>query len=113
MPRRTVRHPRSPITGAMYCENPRLTARRKSIYFAIESDRRHGHIFGRERAFMELEEALARVSEIRLQIARSEPFRGYRSATAAFSSLVAIGTAVVQPVFIPDPAAEPDRKSVV
>jgi hypothetical protein len=55
---------------------------------------------------MELEEALARVSEIRLQIARSEPFRGYRSATAAFSSLVAIGTAVLQPVFLPDPTAD-------
>lgn len=56
---------------------------------------------------MELEEALARVSEIRLQIARSEPFRGYRSATAAFSSLVAVGTAALQPVFNPDPAAQP------
>jgi hypothetical protein len=58
---------------------------------------------------MELEEALARVSEIRLQIARSESFRGYRSATAAFSSLVAIGTAALQPVFIRDPAADPQR----
>jgi hypothetical protein len=56
---------------------------------------------------MELEEALARVSEIRMQIARSEPFRGYRSATAAFSSLVAVATAAVQPVVIRDPAADP------
>ncbi len=56
---------------------------------------------------MELEEALARVSEIRMQIARSEPFRGYRSATAAFSSLVAVGTAAVQPVVIRDPAEDP------
>ena len=32
---------------------------------------------------MELEEALARVSEIRLQIARTESFRGYRAGTAA------------------------------
>ncbi|MGE5191854.1 MAG: hypothetical protein ACM3U2_05085 [Deltaproteobacteria bacterium] len=55
---------------------------------------------------MELEEALARVSEIRLQIARSEPFRGYRSATAGFSSLVAVGAAALQPVFIRDPAAD-------
>jgi hypothetical protein len=56
---------------------------------------------------MELEEALERVSEIRLQIARTESFRGYRSATAAFSSLVAIGAAALQPVFISDPAADP------
>jgi len=55
---------------------------------------------------MELEEALARVSEIRLQIARSEPFRGYRSATAAFSSLVAVVTAALQPFVISDPAGD-------
>jgi len=56
---------------------------------------------------MELEEALARVSEIRLQIARSEPFRGYRSATAGFSSLVAVAAAALQPFVIRDPAADP------
>jgi hypothetical protein len=58
---------------------------------------------------MELQEALARVSEIRLQIAQTEPFRGYRSATAAFSSLIALGTAAVQPMILPDPAADPQR----
>ena len=62
---------------------------------------------------MELEEALARVSEIRLQIARSEPFRGYRSATAAFSGLVAIGAAAVQPLVIRDPAADPQAYLVL
>jgi hypothetical protein len=64
-----------------------------------------GHL--RSDLIMELEEALARVSEIRMQIARSEPFRGYRSATAAFSSLVAVAAAAVQPFVIPDPAADP------
>ena len=62
---------------------------------------------------MELEEALARVSEIRLQIARSEPFRGYRSATAAFSGLVAIGAAALQSLVIRDPAADPQRYLVL
>src|SRR5215471_13880845 len=56
---------------------------------------------------MELEEALARVSEIRLQISQSEPFRGYRSATAAFSSFVAVAAAALQPLAIADPAADP------
>jgi hypothetical protein len=61
----------------------------------------------RSGAIMELEDALARVSEIRLQIARTESFRGYRSATAAFSSLVALGAAALQPVLIREPAADP------
>src|SRR5260221_11879962 len=60
-------------------------------------------------SIMELEEALARVSEIRLQIAQTEPFRGYRSATAAFSSLIALGAAAVQPMVLPDPAPVPQR----
>src|SRR5262249_11792131 len=46
-------------------------------------------------------------SEIRLQIAQSEPFRGYRSATAAFSSFVAVAAAGLQPLVIVDPAADP------
>jgi len=58
---------------------------------------------------MELEEALARVSEIRLQIARTESFRGYRAATAAFSSLVALAAAAIQTIAISDPAADPQR----
>lgn len=56
---------------------------------------------------MELHEALSQVSEIRLQIARSEAFRGYRAATAAFAGFVAVAAAVVQPVVVPVPAADP------
>src|SRR5579872_2107125 len=56
---------------------------------------------------MELHEALDQLSEIRLHVARSESFRGYRSATAAFSELVAIAAAAVQTVVAPDPAADP------
>src|SRR5438477_10694421 len=56
---------------------------------------------------MDLHEALAQVSEIRLQIARSAAFRGYRSATAAFSGLVAVAAAVLQPLVVHDPAVDP------
>lgn len=56
---------------------------------------------------MELQEALAQVSEIRLQIARSEAFRGYRSATAGFSALLALAAALLQPVFVPAPEHDP------
>jgi hypothetical protein len=56
---------------------------------------------------MELHEALDQLSEIRIQIARTESFRGYRSATAAFSGIVAIVAAAVQTVAVPEPAADP------
>ena len=56
---------------------------------------------------MQLHEALDQLSEIRIQIARTESFRGYRSATAAFSGLVAIVAATVQSVAVPEPAADP------
>jgi hypothetical protein len=55
---------------------------------------------------MELHEALAQVSEIRLQIARTDSFRGYRSATAGFSALIAVATALLQPFTVPNPAAD-------
>jgi hypothetical protein len=45
---------------------------------------------------MELHEALAQIAEIRQQMARSEVFRGYRSATTAFSAVVAVAAAAVQ-----------------
>ena len=54
---------------------------------------------------MELHEALAQITEIRTQIARSETFRGYRSATVAFSGLLALGGAGVQAAWIPQPEA--------
>jgi hypothetical protein len=53
---------------------------------------------------MELHEALSQISEIRRQMARTAVFRGYRSATAAFSGVVAVATAVAQSVFLPAPA---------
>ncbi len=52
---------------------------------------------------MQLRDALAQVSEIRLRVAQTETFRGYRSATVAFSGLLALVGAVVQTVWIPEP----------
>lgn len=45
---------------------------------------------------MELRDALTQIAEIRQQMARSEVFRGYRSATTAFSGVVAIVAATLQ-----------------
>ncbi|HEY7118289.1 MAG TPA: hypothetical protein VH475_17000 [Tepidisphaeraceae bacterium] len=50
---------------------------------------------------MELHEALSQISQIRQQMARTAVFRGYRSATAAFSAAVAIGTALAQSMLLP------------
>jgi small neutral amino acid transporter SnatA (MarC family) len=44
---------------------------------------------------MELNEALSQISEIRRQMARGETFRGYRSATTAFSGCVAVAASLV------------------
>jgi len=52
---------------------------------------------------MELHEALSQISQIRQQMARTALFRGYRSATAAFSGVVAIAAAAAQSVLVPEP----------
>jgi hypothetical protein len=53
---------------------------------------------------MDLHAALAQLSEIRAQVARTETFRGYRAAPVAFSGVVACLAAALQDVFIHDPA---------
>jgi hypothetical protein len=53
---------------------------------------------------MQLRDALSQIAEIRQQMARTEVFRGYRSATTAFSGLLALVAAAVQPYVVPDPA---------
>jgi type IV secretory pathway TrbD component len=53
---------------------------------------------------MELHEALSQISQIRRQMARTAVFRGYRSATAAFSGVVAIAAGVTQSVWFPEPS---------
>lgn len=57
---------------------------------------------------MELRQALAQVSEIRTQLARTETFRGYRSATVAFTGLVGVVTAVIQSIWLPRPIEQWD-----
>jgi hypothetical protein len=54
---------------------------------------------------MELREALTQITEIRLQLARTEVFRGYRAMPVAFSGAVALGAGLVQAATIADPLA--------
>lgn len=60
--------------------------------------------FSLGRLCMELRQALAQVSEIRDHLARTETFRGYRSATIAFTGVVGIATAIAQTLWLPQPA---------
>ena len=55
---------------------------------------------------MELRDALTQITEIRLQLARTEVFRGYRAMPVAFSGGVAVLAAVIQSVTISDPAVQ-------
>jgi hypothetical protein len=52
---------------------------------------------------MELHEALTQISEIRQRVAQAEVFRGYRSIPVAFSGLLALATALVQMICLPQP----------
>jgi hypothetical protein len=52
---------------------------------------------------MELREALTQISEIRLQLARTEVFRGYKAVPVAFSGLLALLSAAVQSAWIAEP----------
>ncbi len=56
---------------------------------------------------MELRDALSQIAEIRQQVARTEVFRGYRSAPIAFSSGVAFVGAALQESWVPDPSVVP------
>jgi hypothetical protein len=52
---------------------------------------------------MELRDALTQISQIRQQVAQTEVFRGYRALPVAFSGFLAMGTAALQAVWLPDP----------
>src|SRR5262249_47342944 len=52
---------------------------------------------------MELREALTRITEIRMQMARSETFRGYRALPVAGSGLLAGSGARGEALFSPEP----------
>jgi hypothetical protein len=55
---------------------------------------------------MELRDALTQISEIRLHLARTEVFRGYRAMPVAFSGGVALLAALIQGVTISEPAGQ-------
>lgn len=55
---------------------------------------------------MELQEALSHIAEIRARAATAERFRGYRAIPVGTSGGVAIIAALVQPMLVPDPAAD-------
>src|SRR5688572_9398980 len=52
---------------------------------------------------MELDEALSQISQIRRTMANASVFRGYRSATAAFSALVAVAASAAQALWVEHP----------
>lgn len=58
---------------------------------------------------MELQEALTQISEIRLQMARTEVFRGYRALPVAFSGVLAVAAALAQAAWVPDPSQQTGR----
>jgi hypothetical protein len=58
---------------------------------------------GLETMHMQLDEALRQISDIRQQMARSEVFRGYRSATVGCSGVFALLAAVGQPYLVASP----------
>ncbi len=55
---------------------------------------------------MELREALTQISEIRLQLARTEVFRGYRAMPVAFTGAVALLAALIQSATIEEPSLQ-------
>ena len=55
---------------------------------------------------MELREALTQITEIRLQLARTEVFRGYRAMPVAFSGVVAMLAGLIQAAAIAEPMTE-------
>jgi len=58
---------------------------------------------------MELQEALAQISEIRQQMARSEVFRGFRAIPVAGSGCLAVIAAIVQAIWLPEPLSHPQH----
>ena len=56
---------------------------------------------------MQLREALDQIAEIRLRMAESELFRGYRALPVALSGVFALVAAIVQPILLVNPAQNP------
>lgn len=58
---------------------------------------------------MQFDEALRQISDIRLQMARSEVFRGYRSITVGVSGILGLFAAALQPRWVASPEIELGR----
>ncbi|MDF1845334.1 MAG: hypothetical protein P1U77_28315 [Rubripirellula sp.] len=58
---------------------------------------------------MEIREAMRQISDIRRQMARTEIFRGYRSATVGVSALLGILAALFQSKIVPSPTTDLER----
>jgi hypothetical protein len=58
---------------------------------------------------MRLDEALSQISDIRRHMARGEVFRGYRSATVAFTGVLGLLVATLQSQLLASPVAHVDR----
>src|SRR5262245_6800958 len=71
-----------------------LDSKRADIYFVMQS---------KEGAAMELHDALTHIAEIRLRMAETELFRGYRAVPVAFSGAAAVAAALVQAAQVPEP----------
>jgi len=54
----------------------------------------------------DLNKALADITAIRIQMARGAQFRGYGPMTVAATGLLAVVAAVIQSLWLPDPAAD-------
>src|SRR5687768_5458696 len=55
---------------------------------------------------MELHDALDRIASIHQQVARTQMYRGYRALPVAFSGLLALAAALLQPLFLPGAVEE-------
>jgi hypothetical protein len=58
---------------------------------------------------MQVDDALSKIAEIHRLVGRSRTFGGFRSSVTLFSAAVAVATAVVQSVWIPDPSVHVGR----
>jgi hypothetical protein len=55
---------------------------------------------------MELRDALSQIDEIRLRMARSEVFRGYRAGPVGVTGVLALVAAGIQVLFLPEPTRQ-------
>ncbi|WZO98194.1 hypothetical protein EP7_005250 [Isosphaeraceae bacterium EP7] len=62
---------------------------------------------------MELREAMTQIAEIRLQLARTEVCRDFRSVPVAFSGVLAVGAAALQAAWVGNPTTQMDAYLVI